>query len=117
MFIPALTGLDAPGDLERELFAMPARYGGLGLVNPVSIAEIEHQTSVRFMAHLVAAIILRETEKSARDQISPWELRREKRKHLDAISEELQHRLPEASSGVSSWLEKKELPAGSQHCH
>ena len=42
-FIPALTGLDAPGDLERDLFAMPVRYGGLGLVNPISIAEIEHQ--------------------------------------------------------------------------
>ena len=59
LFIPALTGLDAPGDLERQLFAMPARYGGLGLTNPTSISVSEHQTSIRLTAHLLAAIVPR----------------------------------------------------------
>ena len=58
LFIPALTGLDAPGDLGRQLFAMPPRYGGLGLTNPTSIAVSEHQTSIRLTTLLVIAIIL-----------------------------------------------------------
>ena len=38
-FIPALTNRPAPGDLERELLALPTRLGGLGLVNPAAQSD------------------------------------------------------------------------------
>ena len=40
-FLPALTGQSGVSDLERELLALPARHGGLGLVNPTTMSE-EH---------------------------------------------------------------------------
>ena len=33
-FLPAVTGRSSLGDLERDLFALPARLGGLGIGNP-----------------------------------------------------------------------------------
>ena len=35
-FIPPLTGNPAPDDHDRQLFALPAREGGLGLGNPAN---------------------------------------------------------------------------------
>ena len=44
-FIPALTGHALPGDLVRNLLALPARLGGLGLINPVAVSAEQHHTS------------------------------------------------------------------------
>ena len=38
-FLPALTGRTGFTDLERELFAIPARLGGLGILNPSKTAS------------------------------------------------------------------------------
>ena len=43
-FIPALTGQPPSGRLVREMLALPARLGGMGLVNPVTTAEEQHIT-------------------------------------------------------------------------
>ena len=43
--IPALTGRAPPSDSERELFALPARLGGLGLINPTSLSTTEYPAS------------------------------------------------------------------------
>ena len=51
-FLPALTGCQPPGDLERELFALPARHGGLGVANPAKCAELEFANSVHTVAPL-----------------------------------------------------------------
>ena len=45
-FIPSLTGNPPPNDADRNLFALPARLGGLGLRNPESMADTEHSSSV-----------------------------------------------------------------------
>ena len=37
-FIPILCGRPAPSDLERDLLALPSRLGGMGLINPTSVA-------------------------------------------------------------------------------
>ena len=37
-FIPALTGFDPPGALQRLLFALPTRFGGLSIVAPNSLS-------------------------------------------------------------------------------
>ena len=38
-FLPALTGRSQPGDTERELMALPARHGGLGIPNPTQMTS------------------------------------------------------------------------------
>ena len=55
-FIPALTGQEIPGDLERELFALP-RLGGLGLSNPTTTITNNYQASRTVTAPLVALIV------------------------------------------------------------
>ena len=55
-FIPALTGRPAPSDTERELLALPARIGGLGIANPAATAEREHQASMQLSSPLVMLI-------------------------------------------------------------
>ena len=44
--IPTLTGRAPPNDLERELFTLPARLGGLGITNLVSRSSKEFQASL-----------------------------------------------------------------------
>ena len=41
-FIPALTGMAAPSDIERNLFALPCRLGGIGVANPMTLANSEY---------------------------------------------------------------------------
>ena len=50
--IPAWTGRAPPNDLERELFALPAHLGGLGIINPASRSSKEFQASVSISAPL-----------------------------------------------------------------
>ena len=44
-FIPAIIGRIV-FDLHRRMFALPVKFGGLGIVNPVEITEKELQTSL-----------------------------------------------------------------------
>ena len=46
-YIPTLTGRAAPSDLERELLALPARLGGLGLLNPSHLSTTEYSASMK----------------------------------------------------------------------
>ncbi len=39
---PLRTGRDAPIDIERSLFALPARQGGLNIGNPASLADEQY---------------------------------------------------------------------------
>ena len=41
-FIPALTGRSPCSEVERALLALPARLGGMGLVNPVAVCNHEY---------------------------------------------------------------------------
>jgi len=38
MFLPALFGVEV-SSVEHQIFALPLRYGGLGIVNPVAVAD------------------------------------------------------------------------------
>ena len=51
-FIPALTGLDSPGTLQRSLFVLPTRFGGLGIVAPDSLSPAEFSASLFVTAPL-----------------------------------------------------------------
>ena len=56
-FIPALTGQNHLSDELRNLLALPARTGGLGLNNPVREAVIQFHTSVKVTAPLVKLVL------------------------------------------------------------
>ena len=55
--IPALTGRAPPNDLERNLFALPSRLGGIGLVNPTKLSVSEYPASksvTKPLCHLIS---------------------------------------------------------------
>ena len=55
-FIPALTGRGSCTKLERDLFALPARLGGLGLTNPTKSAVHQLTASTCITSPLTDAI-------------------------------------------------------------
>ena len=56
-FIPSLTGQPPPGMYTREMLALPARLGGLGLTNPTITAKEQQAASQQISAPLVDQII------------------------------------------------------------
>ena len=50
--IPALTGRAPPCHIDRELLALPARLGGLGIVNPTKLSSSEYLASANISAPL-----------------------------------------------------------------
>ena len=59
-FVPALLGRNV-SDLERDLLSLPARYGGMGISNPCSLAPIAYDFSRALCAPLMH-IVLRQGE-------------------------------------------------------
>ena len=55
-FIPAVTRLSV-GELERKLFALPVRLGGLGLAFPSAVAGFEFSTSKSVTSALINQIL------------------------------------------------------------
>ena len=74
-FIPALTGQTPPGTSVREMLAFPARLGGLGLINPVAIAQEQHASSQLISAPLVERVLHQDHQlancQSAQQDIKP----------------------------------------------
>ena len=64
--IPALVGRKV-SDLEREMFSLPVRYGGMNIRNPVETADKEFQASVFITEDLTNMIRNQETDFSNYD--------------------------------------------------
>ena len=60
--IPAVTGQPAPNDLECDLFALPARHGGLGIRVPSKVAERELLSSQKITSTLKDHILSQDSE-------------------------------------------------------
>ena len=90
-FIPALTGHTQPGDVERELFSLPARLGGLGINNPVLEASENYAASQRLIATLVALIMQQSSEDGAvpTEPATKRQLHFAKRKRQEETAKEL----------------------------
>ena len=58
-FIPAIVGRKI-SDVERRLLALPVRFGGIGVLNPVKTSDIEYETSVKVTANLKTLIFNQE---------------------------------------------------------
>ena len=83
--IPAWTGRVPPNDLERELFALPARLGGLGIVNPASSSSREFDASVSISAPLSHLIKCQVTEYSGDTLAAQMGAKQEVRKQRQDI--------------------------------
>ena len=60
-FLPIITGQPAPNDLMRALLSLPARLGGLSIIDPSAEEDAEYAASIRLTAPLVTLIVLGET--------------------------------------------------------
>ena len=60
--IPSLTGRGPPSDSVRELLSLPARHGGLGLVNPAKTSHSQYQASTSISEPLKNLILAQNLE-------------------------------------------------------
>ena len=56
-FLPNLTGQPSPNAHVRKLLALPARLGGIGIINPVWLSTVYYQQSVAASKPLVQIIL------------------------------------------------------------
>ena len=59
--LPKLTGQDAPNEIQRCLFSLPARLGGLNIENPSSFASDQFNASRQVTKPLVNLILSEDT--------------------------------------------------------
>ena len=59
--LPSLTGRDTPNELERQLIALPAHLGGLGITNPAAPSDPFDQ-SKRLTAPIIDLIVQQDEE-------------------------------------------------------
>ena len=113
--LPAITGREALTDDERDLLALPARLGGIGVRNPTTHTE-EHNYSQRLSAPLTALIVQQSEdlgEAQEQQQAIKSTLRAERLRDQKSMATELINRLPRrlqhvanlaSEKGASNWL-------------
>ena len=116
-FLPAVMGRAPPNDTERNLLALPCRLGGLGIVNPAKMSNLEYTFSVKVTKPLCAAI-LEQSDSYSFDTIEAQliakaETREAKRHYQSNEASQLIHSLPPSlqysvklaqEKGASNWL-------------
>ena len=115
--LPNLTGQPSFNDTERKLFALPARLGGLGLVDPSQYSIFQFFASVAITAPLVQSILQQSSAPPADVLCDQLEAKRHVvEKHRKSITDSYNSLLPLLSSslhrsvllsgesGSSSWL-------------
>ncbi len=114
--IPALLGRPV-SDLERRLIALPYRFGGLGIRNPVETADQEFTASVEVTTQLTGLLlnqdqnvssINKEMVKTIKENVTLKRNQYQSEEHKDIVSKlpENQARYLQSAreKGVSSWL-------------
>ena len=114
--IPALCGRPI-SELERNLFALPYRYGGMGILNPTETSQREYDTSLQITAGLSELIYRQEMNLNLLDrnamESKKSELKKEKetlikqeQANIANLLDEKGKRMLMAASekGASSWL-------------
>ena len=82
--IPAIIGRRV-SDLERRLLALPVRFGGIGILNPVETANFEYESSIKITGNLTSIIYHQENtwenynEERVKETISKVKGEKEKR--------------------------------------
>ena len=115
-FIPAFSGR-AVSDVERDLLGLPARMGGLGLLNPAVEAETAHTSACKVTKPLVDSLLGRTecpmAEVFSDQNTASIESRRAKagllKNRSTSVKDCLPHKMQRAvlaaeEKGASSWL-------------
>ena len=128
-FIPALFGCPPCSSVERDLFALPVRFGGLGLVNPCKVSQSNFHDSEQLTSPFVALIIAQRINQTAdRDQVHQLKLviRKTNCDHQVQVADTLYSQLPPffqccvdlaKESGLSSWLTVLPIQEHGFHLH
>ena len=127
--LPALTGRHGITDLERDLLALPARHGGLGIVDPTRTANNQFKACTEVTAPLVELICQRNPNYPEPSQIEQRKLkvahRTRNRRATTKEAELLKPKLPRArqrameqasQKGASSWLTAIQCPNMASTC-
>ena len=129
VLIPSLTGRPACSKQIRDLLALPARLGGLGLNNPSATSDHKFQASVKLTAPLVAIISTQDqtNEIDTTDIINvKKELRASNRQYSEEqakviysqLSPQMNRHVDLAKErGASSWLSVLPLSEQGFHLH
>ena len=90
--IPALTGQSAPGEMIRKVFALPARRGGLGIIDPLSLHR-ESAYSLKVTEPLTKLILQQQNqmteEVSQQQSILKASVKRQKNLVINVTDEEV----------------------------
>jgi hypothetical protein len=116
-FIPALTGNPPPNNSDRDLFALPARLGGLSLRDPAKYSDQEFAASMLISEPLVKQIRVQHTDYAyeclANQVKAKATIHRLRREQVAQAAEELKSTLSNtriramelaAERGASNWL-------------
>ncbi len=117
-FVPALTGLPAPGKLTRDLLALPCKLGGSELINPTDSCSEQHRTSKRITQSLNLALwltrnpILGTARPPQLKGVKKNDAKTQKRLKLKNYAEELKNKVSDnlrrsklsQEKGASIWL-------------
>ena len=116
-FIPALTGRESPNKVTRDLLALPAHLGGLGILDLTKSCELEYQASLSVSSPL-STRISEQTDDYTYDCIADQltaksEVKKQKREIEREVAIALRSALPEVmqramdlaqEKGASNWL-------------
>lgn len=118
VLIPALTGQPAPSTATRRLLALPARLGGLGIVNPAALPDRQQPASLAVCQPLVQLIRGQHPGDSVlaahyAQRDVKTQLQRQQREHLQSEAAAVAALLPPSQRklltvsqerGASAWL-------------
>ena len=110
-FLPALLGDTTPiSDTERDLYALPARYSGLGIVNPVKDSPHKFNDSLDFTKNLKTLIKSRESKLllNADDQLKiKSHIKKRKEERLKAEWSSIRSKMPEKMQRAMDFANEK----------
>jgi len=119
-FIPAITGRDPPYNLIRDLLALPTRLGGMGLVNPATLASVQYNASLRVAEPLKNAILEQDGLYSSQCWKAQMDAKKavhnENRERIHNSSSALRQRVPPPLSKQSHQLCTGERGVQLAHC-
>ena len=55
-FLPALTGRQAFSDVEKEMLSLPAKLGGIGVIDPSRVCSSQHEAPRKVSPPLISSI-------------------------------------------------------------
>ena len=95
--IPAWTGRAPPNAIERDLFKLPARLGGLGIVNLPSRSSSEFSSSMKISSPLIELILKKSSS-------YPWDVLEAQLSSKQAVHKERQEACKSAMNALVTSL-------------